>query len=193
MKRKAEFQGECQVCGHTQKLPNGMLAQHGYTKRWGFFEGTCYGSSNLPFEQSKALVEQAIARAQNQKTSLELQASKRESVNDPTDVVDHCYINSLGRHSGYYHCSGKVEQRPSIVIEGRQLYNYYFVGTFGSTPVEHKLSLYGDYSLEAAAKQLNQTWANRLRRQVKEIDDYISWQRQRIQTWKQKPLKPVNG
>ena len=40
---KATHDGECQLCGRMQKLPDGRLAKHGYTTRWGFFQGVCPG------------------------------------------------------------------------------------------------------------------------------------------------------
>jgi len=57
---KATHYGTCQICGSLQKAPNGRLAKHGYTKQWSFFTGTCRGSHELPFEESKDLLEAVI-------------------------------------------------------------------------------------------------------------------------------------
>lgn len=40
--------GECQVCGRTQKLVRGMLANHGYTRARLAQYGTCPGARYLP-------------------------------------------------------------------------------------------------------------------------------------------------
>jgi hypothetical protein len=60
MKNKATHYGTCQLCGSLQKLPDGVLATHGYQIHWNQFHGTCRGTGNLPFEQSKDLAEQQI-------------------------------------------------------------------------------------------------------------------------------------
>ena len=64
MKDKATHFGTCQLCGSFQKLPGGVLADHGYNLNWGSFVGTCHGSRRAPFEQSKAYVEAEIANGQ---------------------------------------------------------------------------------------------------------------------------------
>jgi len=40
----------CQWCGRLQQAKNGRLAHHGYTKEYGYFNGTCRGARELPFE-----------------------------------------------------------------------------------------------------------------------------------------------
>lgn len=53
MKNKATHYGTCQFCGSLQKLPDGVLAFHGYEIEWHQFTGGCSGSGRLPFEQSR--------------------------------------------------------------------------------------------------------------------------------------------
>lgn len=60
MKNKATHRGTCQACGRVQCLPSNLLAKHGYTVDWGFFNGTCCGSDRLPLEQDKTLTENII-------------------------------------------------------------------------------------------------------------------------------------
>jgi len=64
MKNKATHYGTCQLCGSSQKLPSGVLALHGYQIHWHQFEGTCSGSGQLPFEQSKDVAEEQIKRSE---------------------------------------------------------------------------------------------------------------------------------
>jgi hypothetical protein len=60
MKNKATHYGTCQLCGSLQKLPSGVLAQHGYQIHWHQFSGICKGSGHLPFEKSKCIAEAQI-------------------------------------------------------------------------------------------------------------------------------------
>jgi len=64
MKNKATHYGTCQLCGSSQKLPSGVLAQHGYQIHWNQFHGICFGSGQLPFEQSKDFTEEYIRRSE---------------------------------------------------------------------------------------------------------------------------------
>tara|TARA_R100000734_G_C3307450_1_gene98043 strand:+ start:751 stop:1320 length:570 start_codon:yes stop_codon:yes gene_type:complete len=62
MNRKHTHKGHCQCCGRVQAVRNnnGLMAKHGYTVDYGFFEGVCQGSDNLPLEVEKDLAEDTI-------------------------------------------------------------------------------------------------------------------------------------
>lgn len=49
--------GTCQACGRRQAVhvKTGMIAKHGYTLAYSFFNGTCGGSDHLPLELDTAL------------------------------------------------------------------------------------------------------------------------------------------
>jgi hypothetical protein len=49
--------GTCQACGRCQAVHvnTGMIAKHGYTTEYGFFNGICGGSDHLPLELDTAL------------------------------------------------------------------------------------------------------------------------------------------
>ena len=64
MKTKATHYGTCQLCGSLQKLPNGVLALHGYEVDWNQFHGICRGAGHAPFEQSKELAVEEMRRAE---------------------------------------------------------------------------------------------------------------------------------
>jgi len=76
MSRKSTHSGTCQICGKLQKLPYGLLSKHGYMTRWGFFEGTCYGAENKPFEESCAMIQDAILNAKVQIEKTQENAAK---------------------------------------------------------------------------------------------------------------------
>lgn len=61
---KHTHRGHCQLCDRLQAVHpiTGMLAKHGYTKQWGFFQGTCPGSGHAPYEHSAELVAPAAAQ-----------------------------------------------------------------------------------------------------------------------------------
>lgn len=55
--------GTCQACGRRQAVHvnTGMIAKHGYTTEYGFFNGTCAGSDELPLELDTAVNVATIA------------------------------------------------------------------------------------------------------------------------------------
>jgi hypothetical protein len=64
MKTKATHYGTCQLCGSLQKLPDGVLALHGYQVDWNQFHDICHGAGQLPFEQSKDVAEAQLKRSE---------------------------------------------------------------------------------------------------------------------------------
>lgn len=60
--RTHTHKGHCQLCDRLQAVNNktGLLAKHGYTKRWHFFSGTCHGSDHLPYEKSDQAIPPVI-------------------------------------------------------------------------------------------------------------------------------------
>lgn len=52
MTNKSTHTGICQACGRRQAVhvKSGLIAKHGYTTEYGFFNGTCGGSDELPLE-----------------------------------------------------------------------------------------------------------------------------------------------
>lgn len=59
--RSATHYGTCQLCGSLQKAPGGYLAKHGYDVQYGFFNGVCRGSHELPYEESCDLLVAVLA------------------------------------------------------------------------------------------------------------------------------------
>jgi hypothetical protein len=50
----ATHNGTCQTCGNQQAVSYGRVAKHGYTVEWGYFNGQCSGSGELPLEQGRS-------------------------------------------------------------------------------------------------------------------------------------------
>lgn len=63
---KATHKGTCQICERGQKLPNNILAKHGYTvAQYGWFVGTCRGAEYLPFERDCSILKEEIKHVQS--------------------------------------------------------------------------------------------------------------------------------
>jgi hypothetical protein len=189
--KKAIHQGECQVCGRMQKLPSDLLSKHGYTTRCGFFEGTCFGSGELPFEKDKKLVDIAIARAEERLRDLKQNAAKRLKSTNPNDVVYDAYEDwsrfGFGRRDYGYKClTGRIEKRGS--------YDFWFISPLitGKT-YEHVLRLAGmTSSLEENVKYLNELESKRILRIADQVQDYLNWQYGRVKGWKVRPLLKID-
>jgi hypothetical protein len=188
---KATHQGECQVCGRMQKLPNGRLSKHGYTTRCGFFEGTCFGSGELPFEQDKTLVDVAIKHAEARLKDIKKSAADRLKMTDPNNVVYDAYEDwsryGFGRRDYGYKCvTGAIEKRGN--------YEFWFIATLiTGKPYQHRLNLAGmTGSLEENVKYLNELESKRFLRIADQVQDYLNWQYRRVKDWKVRDLRPVN-
>ena len=62
MKTTHTHRGHCQACGRVQAVDttNNLLAKHGYTVDFGYFNGVCTGSDRKPLEIDKSFTEQTI-------------------------------------------------------------------------------------------------------------------------------------
>lgn len=58
--KAATHRGNCQVCGHQQHVMADGLANHGYTVQFGFFKGTCRGSSKQPVQVERTITDATI-------------------------------------------------------------------------------------------------------------------------------------
>ena len=64
MKTTHTHRGHCQACGRVQAVDtaNNLLAKHGYTVDFGYFDGVCTGSDRQPLEVDKSFSEATIVR-----------------------------------------------------------------------------------------------------------------------------------
>ena len=64
MKTTHTHRGHCQACGKVQAVDttNNLLAKHGYTVDFGYFDGVCTGSDRQPLEVDKSFTEATIVR-----------------------------------------------------------------------------------------------------------------------------------
>ena len=185
---KATHVGHCQVCGSAQKLPRGLLSKHGYTTRWGFFSGTCYGAGELPFELDKGLIDDAIVRAEVQAEELRAEADAVRAQADPNSCWYHAYFNENFRGGSGYRWVKTCIARP-LVVPFPQL-SYWHPGD-GRPARWEQAGYYGLDGAVGAARDSNGHYANHLEKKARQIDGYVAWQRARIQDWAPQPLTPV--
>jgi hypothetical protein len=93
---KSTHIGTCQICGRSQKLPSGRIAQHGYTVQWGSYNGICNGTGQLPFEQSKDFLQKAVHSTEAEIPQAEVAATKA------ADAL-RAALTSIGNHDTKQH------------------------------------------------------------------------------------------
>ena len=186
---KATHSGTCQICGGFQKLPNGVLSQHGYTVQWGWFNGICSGSKNLPFEQSIALIEEQIVFV---KRKIErTREAVQELINDKgTKAWVHHYIKGILYSTGRYVWSyAQLETHKRNPESEYTAYNYF---TYEDKKKEIAGSFHTCNSLEDVARLCNTKYISyKLTKDIASMEDYITWQEERTANWKPSELTPV--
>lgn len=192
---KATNRGTCQWCGRVQMLPSGRLAKHGYTKEWGFFNGICRGSGELPLEVSCDLVKQSIVWATRDRAELQTQAAT-ERGNRAEVVNANLYLCGGGRRrSGYYWRLVKVTGfqygRGAIVVDA-------VTGVRVDGDHDGTVAFSGMYNFASAsvtvaqvAHQLHKRYAAHLESRVDELGRYIHHQTLTVQGWEPRPLLPL--
>lgn len=76
---RLQYRGICQVCGHEQAVVNGKMAKHGYTVKFGFFNGVCSGEHFAPMQQSTEESERVIAQCGEEAGKSEEAAEKMQA------------------------------------------------------------------------------------------------------------------
>lgn len=196
-KSKATHIGECQVCGSVQKLPEGVLAKHGYMVRFNCFEGTCWGSSHKPFEQDISLIEGAIARAKNDGFAELTYAQLLLNDWNPTQV----WINIWNK--GNWNVRGHSEWKQVKVEELENNHGtlmYREQSTVDNSPKAdtlQRIETYGVYAQDPAERlllqyrYLNTRYAEERIARAKQLRGYVYWQEKRIKGWKPTQLRLV--
>ena len=189
----ATHYGECQLCGHTQKLPGGgFLSLHGYTKQWGFFAGTCPGSRHLPYEQSTDLIEGALRSNKGFMTSL------RDSAKTTRTERNSIYASesSLDRR-GYNVTREVVLSRDEVTFtKGYGSEIKWFSKSLtrhNGQPREMSMSFAYDQAntLDAAIEIANAKKADRILARAAQVQQYVEWLAERKAKFVARELRPV--
>lgn len=202
-KTPATHYGECQICGHQQKLPRGVLSKHGYTKQWGFFSGTCPGAGHLPFEQSMALIPPRIEAAKKGAKNLRAQAKAKVLEKDfnvrwtvyPSDLKmdSWTFAGKFGRHARNTEIDGVLVGTSKEVRSGDDKWTSHYVWVdfkYDGKSFRKDANAYGK-TVEEVRDIYKKREADQLLFLAVQHDDYVKWQGERIKDWKEKPLKPV--
>ena len=184
---KATNKGTCQCCGAIQKLPNGKLSKHGYKVDWGMFSGTCQGSGELPFEQSKDLIESFIILSKKQIGEFRTQIRETVDSVDPKSVWFHKYIPNYG-----YVWEKRELLFDAVRSDTYTSWKWETLPDDKKDPNRGKMSLgNGEILIENAVKFENTKYIKTLYKKLNGICSYKIWQESRIDNWKEKPLKPL--
>lgn len=190
---KAAHRGHCQVCNRIQKLPSGKLAKHGYQVLSGYFEGTCFGSGELPLELDKKIVVKSIEWAKVQQAKFEESIVTWSRPATEPEAWFNEYVESISR----YLPSQYVWRRVPLLQEKvtpRPDYTYtenFFTNHKGQKVPLRRHSIYGDDLLKIA-NELNAKYVEQfLKKAVRDMRQYASDQKHRIEVWHKQPLLPL--
>lgn len=194
---KATHTGTCQCCGATQKLPNGKLSKHGYTVEHGWFEGVCFGAGELPFEQSKDLIEGLIERATDRAAELRIMAD--EYLNNPSaEGIKHSVyvrtVRGMGRHEII---ADTLKFETKDYSDGSGTYMVAYWESKGehhpnnSVHVEWDEDAQAHNDVAATIRSQRTIWYKNLIKQAESAEQYVEWQKERIKNWKPTELTPI--
>jgi hypothetical protein len=185
--RKAIHIGTCQACGSTQKLPLGVLSQHGYEVQWSQFQGVCIGRGHLPYELSAEILPELIAAAELRRSRMiaaqtELRTptihnavrytfKRRQSINFPEAArIEHEDGWGDRRSAGYFAVADRDGQRESVP--------HWLIDR----------NVTGSLDL---VNSLRRREADALDSSIAQDTNYIAWQTRRLADWKSRPLQDV--
>lgn len=193
--KKATHQGHCQLCGNLQKLPSGVLSNHGYMVRWQMFTGTCRGSGELPYEQSCDLIKRQIPRIEERLSTLNQERLKRlQPATEPIAMIQ-VWKKSTSYRRGYYDwVEAEIVSRLEKYHHNGESYTI-FIGLYkdGENSLEEKLDTRPTTVLDLATK-LNANYVSQcIDRRIIQTDEYLQWCQKRVEDWQPKELSLIQG
>jgi hypothetical protein len=188
-------------------LPADTLSLHGYTKRWGFFSGTCRGARHRPFEVSKDLIECCIRGSEDAITSLQ---AERDDLLQPPKPETKAWMKVYVAHkhdgkNSYAWRKGTITEQPHQYGNGTDTFivrDFLWTGdvTEGDAklkcqPLTELIKSYefpGVESVTGIIAALNHRYVRQvITPNISQHRQYVEWQRERIRDWAPKPLLPV--
>lgn len=186
MKQAATHKGHCQICDRLQMLPGGMIAKHGYTVKnrgnWGFFSGTCFGSDNLPYEQSADLIPPMI---ENMKKQIEETKKHHDDVLTPKPEAKAWYHEYVTNRyfGGMYHWN-YVDLVEIPHVHQDYSYNEYQYINKNGKQARMTCDFDTEKSLDVIKAKMNKKYADHIAREIKNMQDYLSWLEKRFANFK---------
>ena len=175
----ATHTGTCQLCGKRHMLPGGKLAKHGYTVDYGYFNGTCRGSDELPFEQSKDVAERALAGAISHRDHLLATAEAVPLAGYEDGTVMARFERPI---------PGNRFKTKSSWEKGR-IDTHLVIAESDGFQQRHNVYALGD----KVVSTLQKAYADTFRREARQLDQYIEWQSERCAKWAPAELQPVEN
>ncbi len=187
--KAAEYYGRCQACDRLQKLPNGVLAKHGYqVAQYGYFCGVCRGAAHMPYELDCTYIRDTIIpeAVQEELRLVEYIAEVRKPVSEAKGY--HMVYTPIGQIWQRLAILGEPEHKYPVIVTGKTQYN-----VTGITPVSRYSWLPNTNNLLEIAQGMNEYYAVELEKtDLRRIRRYIKWQEGRVADWKERPLPPVD-
>jgi len=187
--RRATHAGQCQACGSTQKLPLGVLAQHGYEVKWHQFEGVCVGHGHLPYELSAELLPGLIEAAKVRRERM-LDAQRDLRIPTSENRVDYVF----NRYDRRFAFGEAAHVETETRARGDHSWLLYFAVAERDglregvpsylTPAEVTDAL-------SLVNHLRQRNADDIEPRILAETSYIKWQTKRLADWKVRPLREV--
>lgn len=214
--RKHTHTGHCQLCDNSQAIgvASNRIAKHGYTKRWGFFSGTCPGSDHQPYELSADLLPERIAMCKSEIARyLGLaRACDALSASDPTygeftfvrelpkekqrwgrerderiEAPGHFVVESVKREGTYEYTRVKFVAAAAITFQTGEV-----VSEADSSEIYRRGTYYGAHGgPEAYAAKWREGEIEGFDRQRKQYSEYKAWLTERLLGFVPRPLTPV--
>lgn len=189
MKNKATHTGHCQMCGRKQKLPNGVIAKHGYVvKGYGYFVGTCPGSGHKPYEQTCELLvsmePSIVYSVQSQKDKI------AELAIEPYSATD-CPVVIYERYKGNRVIWTEVREirHENTYSDGTVRVHYTY--EYMQDGAWKALEFYKTGEVLAARYFTDIHVNNVLTPNLKGAQQYLAWCKKKIVDWKLSPLEAV--
>lgn len=179
--KAATHDGTCQLCGSSQKLPDGRLSLHGYTKQWGYFTGQCPGSRHLPYEVSCDLLPPRLA-------------STKESIADLEAQIERLLKPAQSTKAWVKITTRMGRTRTTRWAEAdlyKECNRVWFNDNEGErrefAPSDYRVD-FGKMSLVEIATYANSKRAEELGFSLRQLAQYADWCDNRIKTWEKRPL-----
>jgi hypothetical protein len=182
---KATHFGECQICGRQQKLPDGVLAKHGYSVEDGSFWNVCPGAGWKPFELACDRIEAAAQELADRATSTRDAAAYDRTRNDGFWVTDYREGYRTGARrivrGGYFWRFISVEPG----TEPERMF-----GNVGNLAYKRENGRKGDAGF-STVEEANERHAKDLENQAVKMEQTVKWLRLRVKNWTLRELHPI--
>jgi hypothetical protein len=185
----ATHYGECQLCGHVQKLPGGgLLSLHGYEVRWNSFQGTCPGSRHLPYEQATNLLAGEIER--QRAVIARLKRDVRE-ITSPSfkDVFVEEFVPANGKQRSYY--APRRLSPAEYTVKGTSRIDWMSLERGSEKSKAKNIVCYESRSVEALIAFANRHEVAAIKGNIKTREEYCVWLQERIDNFMVRELRPV--